>query len=75
MVFQIAAAVILPIVMLIVVAPPFEEIPTKIETNQTQEDLEKIYIIFFVIWTIWIMILLRIVYQVKKGRFYIQRSF
>ncbi len=73
MVFQIAGAVVLPIIMLIVAASPFDE-PIQVQPSEpTPEDSVGLDVfVFFILWAIWILILTRIIYQVSKQRFRVQ---
>lgn len=76
MVVQIAAAAILPILMLIVASSPFDE-PLKVEPSgeSPQQDVDSVYVMFFIMWVIWILILARVVYRVKKGTFRVRKGF
>ncbi|NIM25132.1 MAG: hypothetical protein GTN35_04780 [Nitrososphaeria archaeon] len=73
MVFQIAGAVILPIIMLIVAASPFDE-PIQIQPSEPTpvDDIGLDVFVFFILWAIWILILTRILYHVGKRRFRVQ---
>ena len=74
MVFQIAAAAILPIVLLIVAAPPFDE-PIEVQpSNPAPENNVNDYFVFFILWAFWILILTRIIYKVGKQKFRIKRN-
>lgn len=76
MVFQIAAIVVLPIIMMIVAVSPFDE-PINVQPSDPapQENITGVYFAFFLLWIIWLLILTRIVYQVRRGRFRIKRGF
>jgi hypothetical protein len=76
MVIQIAAAAILPIVMLVVASSPFDE-PLKVEPSveSTPDNLDGMYVVFFLVWGIWLLILTRVVYQVRKGTFRLKKGF
>ncbi len=73
MVFQIAGAVVLPIIMLIVAASPFDE-PIQIQPSEPTpvDDIGLDVFVFFILWAIWILILTRILYHVGKRRFRVQ---
>ena len=73
MVFQIAGAVVLPIIMLIVAASPFDE-PVQVQPSEPrpEEGVGLDVFVFFILWAIWILILTRILYQVSKRRFRLQ---
>ena len=73
MVFQITGAVVLPIIMLIVAASPFEE-PIQVQPSEPipEDGVGLDVFIFFILWAIWILILTRIVYQVSKRKFRVQ---
>lgn len=75
MVFQIAGAILLPIVMLMVAAAPFDE-PIEVQpTEPVSRDVGiSDYVIFFILWAFWILILTRIVYHMGKTRFKIQKE-
>ncbi len=74
MVVQIAGIVMLPIIMLIVAASPFDE-PISIEPvdKNPVENSQSVIVVFFIIWMIWVLLLTRILYQVKKGIFKIKK--
>ena len=74
MVVQIAGAVLLPLIMLIVAATPFDE-PINVEpVIENSEDIsENVLVMFFIIWMIWVLLLTRILYQVKKGTFKVKK--
>ena len=76
MVFQIAAAAVLPIIMLIVAASPFDE-PIQVQPSEPapRENTDGEFFVFFILWVIWILILTRIVYQVGKRRFRMKKEF
>ena len=75
MVFQIAGAIVLPIIMLIVAASPFDE-PIQVQPSEPapRDEVGADVFVFFILWAIWILILTRIVYQVSKRRFRIQNQ-
>lgn len=76
MVFQIASLVILPIIMLIVAASPFDE-PIEVQPSNPpaiEEDVND-YVIFFILWAFWILIMGRVVYKVGKQKFVLKKEF
>ncbi len=74
MVLQIAAVVLLPIMMLIVASSPFDE-PISVEPTDEPpvENSQNVLVTFFIIWMIWVLLLTRILYQVKKGTYKIKK--
>jgi hypothetical protein len=76
MVIQIAGVVGIPIIMLILAASPFDE-PIKIEPSGPvpSENIDNRDGTFLIFWVIWLIILIRIVYQVRKGNFRIKKGF
>lgn len=77
MLISIAAVVILPMIMLIVGAPSLFDEPIKVEPSveTPPETTENVNGLFFVFLTIWILMLIRILYRVKKGTFRIRKGF
>ncbi len=76
MVLQIAGAVVIPLIMLLVAASPFDE-PINVEPSDPlpSENIESVYFTFFILWMIWLLILTRILYQVGKRTFKVRRGF
>lgn len=76
MVLHVAGAVILPIVMLIVAASPFDE-PIEVQPSNPPpiEDEANDYVVFFILWFFWIFILSRIIYRLGKQKFRIKKEF
>ncbi len=76
MVIQVASVVVLPIIMLILAASPFDE-PIKIEPSEPAppENIDNVGGTFFILWVIWLLIIIRIIYQVRKGNFRIKKGF
>ncbi len=74
MVVQIAGAVLLPIIMLIVAASPFDE-PINVEpiNEKPVDSSQNVLVTFFIIWMIWVLLLTRILYQIKKGTFKVKK--
>lgn len=73
MVFQIAVVIIIPLILGIVTVAPFDEhIEEKsIETNTDSE----FGLFYFFMMLIWFFFLFRILFQLKKGTFNLQRKF
>ena len=76
MVIQVAGIVVLPIIMLILAASPFDE-PIKVEPSEPEppENIDNVDGTFFILFVIWLLILIRILYQVRKGNFRIKKGF
>jgi hypothetical protein len=76
MVIQIAGAVVIPIIMLILAASPFDE-PIKVEPYEPAppENMNNGDGIFFILGVLWLIILIRILYQARKGNFGIKKGF
>lgn len=79
MVFQLAIVIIIPIIMGIVFVPPFEmpEEPkeeTKIPEEPASDIPEQDFLYFFLM-LIWLFFLIRILLQIRKGTFKLQRKF
>jgi len=75
MVLQVAAAVIIPFLMMIVATSPFDE-PISVEPNDpTPENTDTIYITFFILWIMWLLLLTRILYQVGRRTFRMKKAF
>ena len=73
MVVQIAAVVLLPIIMLIVAASPFDE-PIRMEPiDKNPASSQNVLVTFFIIWMIWVLLLTRILYQIKKGTYKVKK--
>jgi len=74
MAVQIAGIVRLPIIMLRVAASPVDE-PISIEPIDEKpiEGSQSVIVAFFIMWIIWVLLLTRILYQVKKGTFKIKK--
>ena len=75
MVYQLAGLIILPIILTIVTVSPFEELieeepieeePVEIAPTEPQSGFG---ILSFIIFTIWFLIVIRILYQLKRGTF------
>ena len=77
MVIQIAAVVILPIIMLIITSPSLFDEPIKIEPSikTPPETTGNVNAIFFAFLSIWLLMLIRILYKVRKGTFRMRKGF
>jgi len=80
MVYQLVGLIILPIILSIVAISPFEEL---IEEEPIEEPVEIIPtepqsgfgILSFILFTIWLLIVIRILYKLKRGTFKIRTKF
>jgi len=79
MVFQLAVLVLIPVIIGIVSVPTFDSPNENIEEitprdfqipNMPDRDL-----IYFFLMLVWLFFLIRILFQIKKGTFKIQRKF
>ena len=76
MVLHIVGLVIIPIILALVSVSPFE-----MPVDEENEDLAlpepdtNFSILFFALIIIWLLLILRILYQVKRGTFKIQTKF
>ena len=76
MVLHIVGLVIIPIILALVSVSPFE-----MHVDEENEDLDlpesdtNFSILFFALIIIWLLLILRILYQVKRGTFKIQTKF
>ena len=78
MVFQLVIVVIIPIFFGIVLVPPFEAPEKTEEVNIPREpsiDIPNRDILYFVLMLVWLFFLIRILFQIRKGTFTIQRKF
>jgi hypothetical protein len=75
MVYQLAGLIILPIILTIVTVSPFEEL---IEEEPIEEESVEIAptepqsgfgVLSFILFTIWLLIVIRILYQLKRRTF------
>ena len=74
--FQIAGAVIIPVIILIVTAPVYDKpIKDELAYPVLEKPAESVYVAFFILWVIWLLLLTRILIQVGRGRFRITRAF
>lgn len=79
MVFQLAIVIIIPIIMGIVFIPPFDasEAPYE-EINPPSEPISDIPdrdFLYFFLMLVWLFFLIRILFQIKRKTFKIQRKF
>jgi len=79
-VFQLTIVIIIPIIIGIVFAPPFDSPPEKqIEEKVSPEkpisDLPDRDFLYFFLMLVWLFFLIRILFQIKRGTFKIQRKF
>jgi len=81
MVYQLAVLVIIPIILVIVTGSPFEELiedesieeePVEITPTEPQSGFG---ILSFILFTIWLLIVIRILYKLKRGTFKIRTKF
>jgi hypothetical protein len=72
MVFQLAIIIIIPIILGIVTVSPFDE---PIEEPSEIEDNSKFGLVYFFLMLIWFFFLFRILFQLKKGTFNLQRRY
>ncbi len=80
MVYQLALLVIIPIILGLVTVSPFEELieeepieePVEIVPTEPQSDIG---VLSFILFTIWLLIVIRILYKLKKGTFKIRAKF
>ncbi len=81
MVYQLAVLVIIPIILAIVTVSPFEELieeelieeePVEIAPTEPQSGFG---VLSFILFTIWLLIVIRILYQLKRGTFKIRTKF
>ena len=75
MVYQLAVLVIIPIILVIVTGSPFDELierepieeePVEITPTEPQSGFG---VLSFILFTIWFLIVIRILYQLKRGTF------
>ena len=80
MVYQLALLVIIPIILGLVTVSPFEELieeepieePVEIVPTEPQSDIG---VLSFILFTIWFLIVIRILYKLKRGTFKIRAKF
>jgi len=80
MVYQLAVLVIIPIILGIVTVSPFEELIeeepieelVEITPTEPQNGFE---VLSFILFTIWFLIVIRVLYKLKRGTFKIWTKF
>ena len=81
MVYQLAVLVIIPIILGIVTVSPFEELieeepieeePVEIAPTEPQNGFGAFS---FILFTIWLLIVIRVLYKLKRGTFKIRDKF
>lgn len=71
-VFQLAVLIIIPIILPIIMISPFE-VPVLEEEETVQVPAsDGTYTVFFILSVIWLLMLLRVLYQLKKRTFKIR---
>lgn len=79
MVFQLAVVIVIPIILGIAAVPPFdlpEEPPQEITVpDEPLPDMPERNFIYFFLMIIWFFFLIRILVQMRKGTFKLQRKF
>ena len=79
MVFQLVVVIVIPIILGIVFVPSFdfpEEIPEDITvSDEPISDLPDRDFLYFVLLVIWLFFLIRILIQINKGTFTLQRKY
>ncbi len=71
MVLQIAGLAVLPIIMMAILGPPPEHLFSEEPEQAPAEDSDLMFA-FFVMWVIWILIMIRVVYQKRRGTYRIR---
>ena len=75
MVYQLAALIIIPIILGIVAVSPFEE-PIVVEPSEpVPEEPDHMQTFFFIMMVFWLVLLMQILYQLKKGTLKIRTKF
>ena len=79
MVFQLAVVIVIPIMLGIVFVPPFDPPEEPIEDITVPEeptsDIPETDFLYFFLMIIWFFFLIRILVQIRKGTFKLQRKF
>lgn len=79
MVFQLVVVIVIPIILGMVVVPPFdlpEEPPESITVpDEPSSDMPERDFFYFFLMIIWLFFLIRILLQIRKGTFKLQRKF
>ena len=72
MAFQLAIVIVIPIILGIVTVSPFDE---PVEEPEEIDDDPKFGMFYFFLMLIWFFFLFRILFQLKKGTFNLQRKY
>ncbi len=81
MVYQLAGLIILPIILTLVTVSPFDELveeepiedePVEITPTEPQSGFG---VLSFIVFTLWLLIVIRILYKLKRGTFKIRTKF
>ncbi|MDH3610144.1 MAG: hypothetical protein OEM79_00120 [Nitrosopumilus sp.] len=79
MVFQLVVVIVIPIILGIVVVPPFdlpEEHSESITVpDEPSSDIPERDFFYFFLMIIWLFFLIRILLQIRRGTFKLQRKF
>ena len=74
--FQLVIVIIIPIFVGIVFVPPFELHQEEIEIpDEPSVEIPNLDLLYFVLMLVWLFFLIRILFQIKRGTFTIQRKF
>lgn len=77
--FQLAVVIIIPIFVGIVFVPPFEPPQEQIEEieipDEPSVEIPNLDLLYFVLMLVWLFFLIRILFQIKRGTFTLQRKF
>jgi hypothetical protein len=77
-VFQLAVVIVIPIILGISVVPPFDLPEEPVEVSVPDEplsDLPDRDFLYFFLMLIWLFFLIRILFQIRKGTFTLQRKY
>jgi Na+/H+ antiporter NhaD/arsenite permease-like protein len=78
-VFQLAIVIIIPIIMGIVFAPPFDAPEAQDEEMKSPSepisDIPDRDFLYFFLMLVWLFFLIRILFQIKRKTFNLQRKF
>lgn len=74
MAFQLAIVIAIPIILGIVTVTPFDE-PRVVEEPVEIDEEPNFGILYFFLMIIWFIFLIRILFQVKRGTFSLQRRY
>jgi hypothetical protein len=73
MVFPLVIVIIIPIILGIVIVSPFDE--PVMEKSEEIENTSNFGMAYFLLMLIWFFFLVRILFQLKKGTFNIQKKY